>query len=237
MSKNKTQPWEEERDKAIDLINSPTFYGLTLDFYQKEFVAAAMDDEKMLIISDARAGCGKTVLAAGCAEALVKSGKYDGIIYITAPVQEENLGFLPGTIQEKTDIYGEPFVLALEKVGVNPYIAIERDEEDIKYSTAYIQLRPHNYLRGLTFEKKVVIVDECQNFRFSELKKIITRCCDNCKVFLLGHTMQCDLRSEQVSGFYPYLEAAKTEDFAAICPLVTNYRGQLSTWADSVRKN
>lgn len=199
-----------------------------------------VDNDEHLFLANDFIVTHNTVIATGCAEMLVKSGKYDGIVYITAPVQERNMGYLPGTVEEKTDIYSEPFIIALEKCGINPYLAVKHDEEDNKYSTAYIECRPHNYLRGLTFENKVVIVDESQNLHTSELKKVLTRMSDNCKVIVLGHVGQVDLPREEMSGFKSYLfaacDAVEEKEWMAICTLTKNYRGEMSQWADNVNK-
>lgn len=216
------------------------FYGYKLDEHQQEFRDSILDDNNLLIFCDSPAGSGKSLIAAGCAQMLVMSNKYDGIVYITAPVQEKNMGFLPGSVEEKTDIYSEPFITALEHIGVNPYLAIKHAEEDNKYSTAYIECRPHNYLRGLDIEHKVIIVDEAQNFTTSELKKVLTRVHDDCKTIVIGHTLQCDLPNDKISGFRSYLAAAHLDywdrPWMKICTLENNYRGEVSKWADTVEK-
>lgn len=239
-TKKKPQEWETERDDYLENSKGPMFFGLKLDEYQQEFRDTILDDENIITFCDSAAGNGKSLIAAGCAEMLVRSRKYDGIIYITAPVQESKMGFLPGTVEEKTDIYSEPFIIVLEKLGINPYQAVRHKDDDMKYGTAYIECRPHNYLRGLTFEHKVIIIDEAANFTTSELKKILTRACDNCKVIVIGSTIQCDLDSKVQNGFSIYLSAAHEDSekrpWMKICTLVNNYRGELSKWSDQVEK-
>ena len=86
----------------------------------------------------------------------------------------------------------------------------------------------------------MVIVDEAQNLHTSELKKVLTRMSDNCKVIVLGHVGQVDLPREEMSGFRSYLfaanEAVKEKEWMAICWLKNNYRGEMSQWADDVQK-
>jgi len=103
----------------------------------------------------------------------------------------------------------------------------------IKNGTAYIQCLSHNYLRGTNFENKVVIIEEAQNYYFDELKKVLTRVHDTCKVIVIGHTGQIDLihRSER-SGFSYYLNHFRNVEWAQICTLSKNYRGIISQWAD-----
>lgn len=240
-----TNEWEVERDAAIDSgpIDGNKFFGFVLDEYQQNFIDNFMNPEVNIIFCDAVAGSGKTTLAAACGEYSYQKNWTDGIIYITAPVQEQNIGYLPGSIQEKTDIYAEPFIEALETIGVDTYRALKSDDlENKKFDPLkgynYIDIRPHNYLRGVNFDKKVVIIDEAQNFKFSELKKVMTRCHDTCKLIVIGHSMQCDLRGQHESGFIPYIKAAEQAglDNIKVCRLVNNYRGFISRWADSISK-
>jgi len=237
-----TQDWERDRDlyNVSGMIKGDKFFGMMLDEYQLKFKNAILDDEKKLIFCNAPAGSGKTVIAAGTAVWLYNTGVVDGIIYITAPVQEANMGFLPGSVQEKTDIYSDPFISALESIGVNTYVAVKRDDvpESPYKGTAYIECRSHNYMRGLDIKNKVIIVDEAQNFTTSELKKVLTRMHDDCKIIVIGHRMQCDLKSGLTSGFYSYLDAAEhtEENWISTCTLVNNYRGVVSSWADKIQK-
>jgi predicted ribonuclease YlaK len=90
----------------------------------------------------------------------------------------------------------------------------------------------HTYLRGTNLKNKVVILDESQNYTVAELKKVLTRCHDSCKVIVIGHTGQIDISGG--SGFARYLMHFENEDRAAVCKLSTNHRGWLSTFADQL---
>lgn len=226
---------------AIDSTNPPEtldnhiFYGMILDEDQKKFRDAIWNPEKLIVFCNAKAGTGKTQIAVMTAQLLYDYHRYEGIVYITAPVQEARIGFLPGTSQEKIAVYNEPFCQAALKANINFERAIYDDGYNEKTGSAYIQCVSHNFLRGCNFENKVVIIDEAQNFYVDELKKVLTRMHDNCKVVVIGHTGQNDLlhKSER-SGFDAYIKHFENEPYAAVCTLTHNHRGVVANHADDL---
>ena len=233
MAKKKTIDYTDIPETLID----HPFYGLTLDDDQIKFRDAIWDKNKLIVFCDAKAGSGKTTIATGVANLLVKYGRYEGIVYIASPTQEMKQGYIPGSITEKSEPYFAPFYQALEKIGVNINTATYDDILNQKNGTAFIQCMTHTYLRGCNFENKVLILDECQNYYLDELKKTLTRIHDNCKVIVIGHSGQIDLYyNPDRSGFVKYMEHfAKThDDRVAICQLTQNYRGWISRTADEL---
>lgn len=230
----------KKTQKTPDYSNPPQtldghmFFGMKLDEQQTAYRDAIWDPEKLIVFCDAKAGSGKTQIAVMTAELLYQYGRYEGIVYITAPVQEGKLGFLPGTVQEKLEIYNEPFYQAALKANVDMQHSFHGDPESEKSGAAYIECMSHNYLRGCNFENKVVIIDEAQNFYKDELKKVLTRMHDTCKVIVIGHTGQIDLyHHPENSGFAPYIKHFEDIEWAEICHLTNNYRGKLSNHADA----
>jgi len=212
------------------------FYGLTLDEEQTAFRDAIWNPEKLIIFVDAKAGTGKTMIATATANLLVKYGLYNGIVYVAAPTQESKVGFLPGDIEQKSAPYFEPFIQALNKLNVDTGTSINQlDIMNQKKGTGYIDTLPHTYLRGCNFENKVVIIDETQNFYGDQLKKVLTRIHDNCKVIVIGHSGQIDLYEHpEHSGFVKYIEHFKDDSRVAVCKLTKNYRGWISSHADEL---
>ena len=213
-----------------------TFYDLILDKEQAAFVSAIKDLSKTIVFCNARAGTGKTTLAIGTANILVqdKRNDLDGIVYIISPYGEGKQGFLPGSITEKSEVYYEPAYQAMVECGMNPYRDVEQKSlsEKKKAGDGYVKLVTHTYLRGTNLKNKVVILDESQNYTVSELKKVLTRCHDSCKVIVIGHTGQIDIGGG--SGFAKYLEHFQGQEKCAVCQLTTNHRGWLSTYADEL---
>lgn len=218
-------------------LDNHIFYGLTLNKEQKEFRDSIWSEDKLIIICNSKAGTGKTLIATATADLLCKYNRYKGIVYIASPVQEHRQGFLPGSLDEKSSYYFDPFYDALYKIGVNPNVSLSSDINNLKNGTAYIECVTHTFLRGTNFENKVIIIDESQNYYNDELMKVLTRIHDNCKVILIGHTGQCDLyKNPERSGFNAYLNHYKklNDPRVSICTLVENCRGWISSSADSL---
>lgn len=216
------------------------FYGLRLDEDQKVFRDMIWDESKRIIFCNAKAGTGKTTIAVGMANLLYQSGKYDNILYIISPTQEQRQGFLPGDSEAKSAPYMEPLYEALMNIGVNPIKAVvsSQDMTSQKNGEAYIKAIPHTYLRGSDIgSKTVVILDETQNFYTSDLKKTLTRIHDTCKTIVIGHTGQIDLyKNPKNSGFQRAIELfkSKNDERAAFCELTINHRGWVSSVADEL---
>jgi predicted ribonuclease YlaK len=213
------------------------FYTMTLDEDQIAFVEAIKDPGKTIIFCDAPAGTGKTTLAMGAARILVQDKRNDleEIVYIVSPYGEQKQGYLPGSITEKSEVYYEPAYQAMIEVGMNPNTDVYSESMIAKKKgEAYVKMLTHTYLRGTNLRNKVVILDESQNYTVPELKKVLTRCHDSCKVIVIGHTGQIDIHGG--SGFARYLEHFKDQEKCAVCKLITNHRGWLSTYADQLEE-
>ena len=214
-----------------------SFYGMVLDEEQVAFVEAIKDLSKTIVFCDAPAGTGKTTLAMGAANILVQDrrNELEGIVYIVSPYGEQKQGYLPGSITEKSEVYYEPAYQAMIECGLNPHADVcEETMTSKKKGTGFIKLLTHTYLRGTNLQNKVVILDESQNYTVAELKKVLTRCHDSCKVIVIGHTGQIDIRGG--SGFARYLEHFEGQEKCAVCRLTTNHRGWLSTFADQLEE-
>lgn len=211
------------------------FYGMELDEDQVAFVEAIKDLSKTIVFCDAPAGTGKTTLAMGAANLLVqdKRNELDGIVYIVSPYGEGKQGYLPGSITEKSEVYYEPAYQAMIEVGMNPNATVYSESMvSRKKGEAFVKMLTHTYLRGTNLQKKVVILDESQNYTVAELKKVLTRCHDTCKVIVIGHTGQIDINGR--SGFAKYMNHFDGHPRCAVCKLATNHRGWLSTFADKL---
>ena len=219
----------------MESLPKNVFYDMILDEEQVAFVEAIKDKSKIVVFCNAKAGTGKTTLAMGAANMLYhdKRNGYDGILYIVSPYGEGKQGYLPGSITEKSEVYYEPAYQAMIEVGMNPNTDIVGDSMTAKKrGEGYVKMLTHTYLRGPNLKNKIVILDESQNYTASDLKKVLTRCHDNCKVIVIGHTGQIDIRGG--SGFARYLEHFQGQEKCAVCKLTTNHRGWLSTYADEL---
>jgi predicted ribonuclease YlaK len=105
-------------------------------------------------------------------------------------VPSRDMGFLPGSIKEKSKIYEQPYQdICKELYG-------RGDAYDILKNKGMIEFQTSSFLRGLTLDHSIIIVDECQNMTFSELSTIITRTGQNSKIIFCGDYRQTDLKYE-----------------------------------------
>ncbi|MBO5887517.1 MAG: PhoH family protein [Bacteroidaceae bacterium] len=212
-----------------------TFYNFELDADQEKFVNSIMNPDNTIVFCNAKAGTGKTTLAMGAANILVldKRNQYDGIVYIVSPYGEEKQGYLPGSITEKSEVYYEPAHQAMIECGMNVNSVVCSESMTAKKrGDSYVKLLTHTYLRGTNLSKKVIIIDEAQNFTLPEMKKVLTRIHDDSKVIVVGHTGQIDISAR--SGFARYIEHFSGHENCAVCELTINHRGWLSTYADEL---
>lgn len=149
------------------------------------------------------AGTGKTFMAVVVAVSDFLSGKYDRII-LTRPVVEagENLGFLPGDVQEKVDPYFRPLYDALMKL-----LPAERLRKFFDRSA--IEIAPLAYMRGRTLDDAFVILDEAQNTTTAQMKMFLTRLGENAKAVITGDLTQIDLQPKTSSGLLSIPEILK----------------------------
>lgn len=234
---NTTKTHHTKKDIA-DMLD--VFYGMKLDEKQKEFRDAIWSTDYDIIFCNAKSGTGKTTLAIGMANLLIKSGEYTKLIYVVSPTQETKQGFLPGSLEEKTAVYFDPVIQALEEIGEDPQQAIVQFNPDDKLGRAWISCVPHTFMRGVNFKGSdgkgvIVIIDEMQNMYLEDAKKVLTRCHDSAKTICIGHEGQNDLyKNPRNSGFVPYINHFKDQPRAKVCELTTNYRGWVSTHADNL---
>jgi len=189
-----------DSDKPLVLkINGKTVSPKTLN--QKKYIQAVMDHD--LVFSLGPAGCGKTYLAISLALIHLLSRSVDRIV-LTRPVVEagENLGFLPGDIQEKVNPYFRPLYDALHDL-----IGFEKTAELIEKEI--IEIAPLAYMRGRTINRSFIILDEGQNTLRSQMKMFLTRFGQSSKVVITADTTQIDLPDPEMSGIHHVIRILK----------------------------
>ena len=159
---------------------------------QKKIVDLHEKNDLLFVIGPA--GTGKTYVSVALGVKALKEKKIKKII-ITRPVVEagENLGFLPGDLQDKIDPYLKPIYDALEDM-----IPVQKMKKFIENKT--IEIAPLAYMRGRTLKNAFILLDEAQNTTESQLKMFLTRLGQNSKMIVTGDISQVDLRKNQSSG-------------------------------------
>ena len=143
------------------------------------------------------AGCGKTYVATYWAlqNLADKNSSFDGIV-VTKPMVEvdgERIGYLPGDIDEKT----EPF---MQSVYYNMEQIIGKNRLEVLRKAGIIKVIPLAYMRGLTLQNKIVMLDEAQNSTQSQIKTFLTRIGMGSKYIVSGDLMQSDLKGRNLNG-------------------------------------
>lgn len=145
--------------------------------------------EKNNLVLHGVAGTGKSFVALYLAfhDLLAKNSQYDKIIIIRSVVPSRDIGFLPGSVQEKASAYEEPYrIIASDIFGRGDAYGILKQRGQLEFLTT-------SFLRGSTLSNCLVIVDEFQNCNFQELDTIVTRMGDNSKLIFCGDYRQSDL--------------------------------------------
>ena len=159
---------------------------------QRTYIRSIVEHD--IVIGIGPAGTGKTYLAVACAvDALYKKRVRRIILARPAVEAGENLGFLPGDLQEKVDPYLRPLYDALEDM--MPHERVRRALED-----STIEIAPLAYMRGRTLSDAFVILDEAQNATRAQMKMFLTRLGLNSRVVITGDKTQIDLPSRDDSG-------------------------------------
>lgn len=162
----------------------------------------AYDDGKNLLIHGF-AGTGKTFISLYLAleTILTNKTKYDKIIIVRSVVPSRDMGFLPGTIAEKAQVYEEPYKEICDT------LFGRGDGYQILKLKGLVHFTTTSFLRGLTFNNAIVIVDEIQNMQFSEIDTVMTRLGDNSKVIFCGDFRQTDFkRDDEKSGLFKFMQ-------------------------------
>lgn len=159
---------------------------------QEEYISAIRNSE--IVFSIGPAGTGKTFLAVAAAVASLRDGLVERIV-ITRPAVEagENLGFLPGDLQQKIDPYLKPIYDAL-----NDTLSPARLRRSM--DNGVIEVAPLAYMRGRTLNDAFVILDEAQNTTLTQLKMFLTRLGFRSRAVITGDITQIDLKPASSSG-------------------------------------
>jgi len=159
---------------------------------QRDYVEAIRDHD--IVFGIGPAGTGKTYLAVAMAVQALKNREVERIV-LTRPAVEagENLGFLPGTFEEKIDPYLRPLHDALRD-----FIAFEKLKRFQEMGV--LEIAPLAYMRGRTLARAFVVLDEAQNTTLGQMKMFLTRLGMQSKAVITGDVTQVDLVSPKESG-------------------------------------
>jgi phosphate starvation-inducible PhoH-like protein len=154
--------------------------------HQEKYLQQLQDDSKNIVFAIGPAGTGKTLLAVQMGIKMYQEGVIDKIIVTRPAVSvDEDIGFLPGTLNEKMAPWTRPIFDVLGE-----YYQ-QKDIEEMLYE-GIIEISPLAYMRGRTFKNAYVIADEMQNATQNQMKMLLTRLGEGSKMVVTGDLAQAD---------------------------------------------
>lgn len=153
------------------------------------------------------AGTGKTFVSTALAmgDVLDPGRPQNRLIIVRSCVPSRDSGFLPGTQEEKAEPYEAPYVdIFAELFGKESTYRLMKEK-------GLVEFKPTSFLRGLTWDNCIILVDEPQNMTFDELKSVLTRVGRNSSILLCGDTNQVDLnKRKETSGLNQWISVFDT---------------------------
>jgi len=171
------------------------------------------------------AGTGKTFVGMYLAlqDVLDKSYEQDKLVIVRSVVPTREMGYLPGSVEEKVDAYTAPYRSICTEL-FNEKMAYENLEQQ-----GIVEFVSTSFIRGTTLDNCIVLVDEMQNLTFHELDSIITRVGKNSRIIFSGDYYQSDLKSGS--------DKKGILDFMNIMEVMNNFTTVEYGWADIVRSD
>ena len=153
---------------------------------QKQYLQKLQDEQISIVLAIGPAGTGKTMLAVQHGIKLFQEGIVDKIIVTRPAVSvDEDLGFLPGTLNEKMAPWTRPIFDVFGEYYQQKDIAKMLEDGTVEIS-------PLAYMRGRTFKNAYIIADECQNTTVNQMKMLLTRLGEGSKMVVTGDLAQAD---------------------------------------------
>jgi phosphate starvation-inducible PhoH-like protein len=181
--------------------------GKKLTEKQIRFLDLCLDEETKVVFVSGPAGSTKTYMAVMSALRLLQKDESLDLLYVRTAIEsaDKGLGALPGTLEDKINPYMAPLEDKLQEL-----LPSTNTLKTELISSGRVQAMPINFLRGASWNNKIVIADESQNFSFKELVTLITRIGENSKLFVCGDPMQSDINGR--SGFKPMFDLFNDEE-------------------------
>jgi len=194
-----------KKNKEINYTNFVTVKPITDN--QKVIFDSWKKNENQFLFG--AAGTGKTFISLYLAlrDVLNLKKSYDKVVLVRSLIPTREIGFLPGDEEDKAALYQVPYQNMVQ-------FMFEMQNEQ-QFNNLYDKLKAQgtlyflstSFLRGLTFDNTIIIVDECQNMNFHELDTIITRVGQDSKIVFCGDFDQTDLvRQNERNGLHDFLK-------------------------------
>ena len=213
MSKKKALKRREIDDDFEESFNNNWLlnFNIRKPFYfnplHREFYEKCIDKDTNMVLVDGPAGSMKTYIAVYSALQQLRDNVFEKIIYIRSVAEsaEQSLGHLPGEIDEKFSPYAMPLIEKVREATSNSTAMMLQHK-------GLIEAIPVNFVRGLTFNNSIVIVDEAQNLTRKELTTILTRFGRDSRYIICGDCNQSDIPSSGFADVFNRFDKQESED-------------------------
>jgi predicted ribonuclease YlaK len=188
----------------------------------QELAVDAWDDGDHLILAGT-AGTGKTFLALGLAleDMLDPDTEFEQVVVIRSIVATRDPGHLPGTKQEKEDVFSGPYRAVIKE------LFADAGAYGKLIASKQLEFESTSFIRGVTWNNAIIVVDEMQNLNFHELDTVITRVGKNCRIIFCGDYKQTDFTyKDDKSGIFQFMN---------IIEHMNNFSIVTFDWSDVVR--
>ena len=206
-AKRKSQKRQHNYNNVVEFTNFKKQNQVTIlprNKNQEQYTLKLLDQKKDIVFGIGPAGTGKTILAVQVAVKLFKEGAIDKIIVTRPAVSvDEDLGFLPGTLEQKMAPWTRPIFDVLRE-----YFNAKEIEGMIE--EGIIEIAPLAFMRGRTFKNSYILADEMQNATPNQMKMLLTRLGEGSRMAVTGDLAQADrLLDNGLLDFVKLLEASK----------------------------
>jgi len=239
--------WTDEKSPIKKVKETENLWGITAKNKEQAFaVNLLMDPEIPVVTLIGKAGSGKTLcaIAAGLQQIMSspssktsnskedKSKPYTRLI-VSRPVQPlgKDIGFLPGTLEEKMTPWLSPIEDNLKFLFNNDHVMLSQYMDK-----GIIEIEALTYIRGRSIQNAFIIIDECQNLTRHEMKTILTRVGNDSKIILTGDIEQIDNVNvdETSNGLTHVIEKFKDFELSGHVTLLKGERSKVATFASQV---
>ena len=190
-------------DEQLERVEKQYVYGIKPKNAEQTFALHALLNPDIKLISlQGVAGTGKTLFSVEQGIKHFFAGKYNKIIFTRPTVGvDEQIGFLPGTLEEKMSPWMRPIYDIFHNF-MSPKDVTELIEEQ------KIEISPIGFMRGRTFKNSWIVADEMQNSTISQMKMLLTRIGENTRLIITGDCEQNDLKHGE-NGMEDFLNKLK----------------------------
>lgn len=208
-AKRKSQKRQNNYSNVVEFTNFKKQNQVTIlprNKNQEQYTLKLLDQTKDIVFGVGPAGTGKTLLAVQVAVKLFKEGTVDKIIVTRPAVSvDEDLGFLPGTLEQKMAPWTRPIFDVLRDYFHAKEISNMIDE-------GIIEIAPLAYMRGRTFKQCFILADEMQNATENQMKMLLTRLGEGSRMAVTGDLAQADrIKDNGLIRFVQKLQANNSD--------------------------